>query len=1817
MHGMRRLLPLPLGAILVAGIASTVMATDQPEDVIIYVSSSSSGVVDSIEFKDEDILAYSSDTDIWAMHFDGSDVGLIGADIDAVHVLTDNNDLTLDPILFSLQNGRSLGDFFANDSDIVRFTPTSLGVDTAGTFTMEFDGSDFGLTTPGEAVDAIGFTPGGRLVVSTGGNYKVPADIGGNLSGKDEDLIVQETSGDWGLYFDGSDVDLTASTENVWGVWIDDSGGGDIFLTTKDEFSIPGDPVNPLVGDQEDVFVFSGSVGSTTLGTFSAFWDGDTHGLPGERLDGISIEFLNVPPDAVDDGPDVPSYVTDEDTVLSIADGPDDILANDSDPDGDPFAVTELNGSPVAFGSPTAIVSGALVTLFADGSFDYDPNSKFEALGALDSDTDSFDYTIADIPVGATDSATVTITITGVNDAPVVTTSGGSTAFTEGAGAVTVDGTVTVTDVDDTDLASATVTITNLLDGASEVLGCAACGAITPVYVAGTLTLTGPATVADFQTALQSVTYDNANLSPDTTTRIIRFVANDGTDPSADADKTVTVAATNDAPVVTTSGGSTPFTEGAGAVTVDGAVTVTDTDDTLLDFATVTITNQLDGTDETLAATASGGILGGDIAYVPATGILTIDPGTDQSLADFEAVLQSVTYDNANLSPDTTTRIIRFVANDGTDPSANADKTVTIGATDDPPDLNLDFDNSNGSRPNMTATYIEGVSPVTIVDSDVTITDVDDTNMESATATITNAQDAGVEELDATAGSCVGIALGGTGTATLTLVGSATIAAYETCLATVTYEHISTAPTDLPDRIVNFTVNDGTSPSTVRTSTIDVVPGNSAPTANPDSYDTVGNTELQVAATKTITTGVFVTGDVLSNDTDDGPGALTVTGTSGVSVGATVNMAADGTFTYAPPPGATTTDSFDYTVSDTLLSSTGTVTITFVGEVWYVDNTAAGTGTSTSPFSTLAAAETASGVGDTIYIFEGDATTIGQDTGITLAATQQLIGAGAALEVPLAVNGGTSPTTLRTVGASTPEMANTAGNGITLAANNTIRGLDVGTSGGSGLFGSAVGSLIVSDVGSISSIGGAAIDLTSGSVTVTVTSVVSTNSTGKGLNLNTISGTFNVNGGSITGSAGTAVDINGGTGNISYAGSVTNSSGRSVEVTNRSGGTVSLSGSITDTGSGIFLTTNTGATISFTGTVDLDTSLVNGTSFAASGGGTINVTGSGNTVDVADGQALDLTSVTIDMDWAQISSTSSGNQGIDLVSVSGILDVSGGTTIVSSSGPGVNISSSPGTFAFGDLDIDNTATDTIGIAVSGSGTVNSTSGTITTENAAGVDIDGTTLGMTLDSASVDGGTVGIDINGGGSSSSFTITGSGILDGTGGTIQNTTQNGILIQGTDNITLNNIDLTNAADEAGGCTSTLFGTCTASLELNTASGVSIDNLDMSGSDEHGLFGQNVTDLDISDSSFTNLGNGTDENAIFLVNLLGTSAASADSVFDNVTITGAGDNGIQINNSTSTNAGNTASPDLLTVQNSTMNSSGVGGIQAITDTGGTGNLRLDVTGSSFSANASVGIATNSNGGDLQTNITGNMILHGAGTQFRGLSGGATSTGDLFFTVTGNTITANNGGAGTGPSGIAYANIGTGNMNGTIGGAGALTNNITNNTPTGVTSVSGVSLINNGGGSSFIVLNNNTITVNDGFGVIANTQGANSGSGDFHILGNFVTVAGADFVNTAISANNSSSGGTQCLNISSNTLSTNPGGNVDILLETGATTTFQVQQATGTTTGPWNFTSNDPGVELDVNNAQVSAPGGTIVNPFTPTAASFTSGTCTNPSSP
>jgi hypothetical protein len=96
------------------------------------------------------------------------------------------------------------------------------------------------------------------------------------------------------------------------------------------------------------------------------------------------------------------------------------VLWNDGDPDGDPIRVTAINGTPVpAGGSATiSLASDAVVTMYSDGSFIYTPPAGYVT---PENAPDTFTYAVSD---GVAAAVTGTASISVTNQAPIVSDEG-------------------------------------------------------------------------------------------------------------------------------------------------------------------------------------------------------------------------------------------------------------------------------------------------------------------------------------------------------------------------------------------------------------------------------------------------------------------------------------------------------------------------------------------------------------------------------------------------------------------------------------------------------------------------------------------------------------------------------------------------------------------------------------------------------------------------------------------------------------------------------------------------------------------------------------------------------------------------------------------------------------------------------------------------------------------------------------------------------------------------------------------------------------------------------------------------------------------------------------------------------------------------------------------------------------------------------------------------------------------------------------------------------------------------------------------------
>ncbi|MEM7801217.1 MAG: FG-GAP repeat protein, partial [Chloroflexota bacterium] len=250
-------------------IPPTPSPTPEPgSSPLIYLSSTSGGSIGGVSFSDEDILLFDTGSSTWSLFFDGSDVGLnntAALDIDGFYIQPDGSIL-----LSTTAAGTISGVGQVDDSDILLFKPTSLGPNTAGTFSLYFDGSDVSLTSNGEDIDAISLDSDGNLIVSTLGRSNV------GFRAADEDLLRFEatslganTSGVWTPYFDGSDIGLNGSNdEDVFGISVD---GKDLFLTTRGPFSAAG-----INGGNADILLCAGAItgAASSCGASSLFFDG-------------------------------------------------------------------------------------------------------------------------------------------------------------------------------------------------------------------------------------------------------------------------------------------------------------------------------------------------------------------------------------------------------------------------------------------------------------------------------------------------------------------------------------------------------------------------------------------------------------------------------------------------------------------------------------------------------------------------------------------------------------------------------------------------------------------------------------------------------------------------------------------------------------------------------------------------------------------------------------------------------------------------------------------------------------------------------------------------------------------------------------------------------------------------------------------------------------------------------------------------------------------------------------------------------------------------------------------------------------------------------------------------------------------------------------------------------------------------------------------------------------------------------------------------------------------------------------------------------
>lgn len=464
--------------------------------------------------------------------------------------------------------------------------------------------------------------------------------------------------------------------------------------------------------------------------------------------------------------------------------------------------------------------------------------------------------------------------------------------------------------------------------------------------------------------------------------------------------------------------------------------------------------------------------------------------------------------------------------------------------------------------------------------------------------------------------------------------------------------------------------------------------------------------------------------------------------------------------------------------------------------------------------------------------------------------------------------------------------------------------------------------------------------------------------------VNDSSGTLTFGAGSsITGTSSNAFSISSSTPNVTFNGTINQTAAASaVTISNMTGGTATFGGTITaSTGAAnaIDLTGNTGGTINFTGGLDLTAD--GGFAFSAVNGGTLTVTGSGNTVATGLGpdekgiQIAGMTIGTAGVNFSSVTVDGSGggaSTGIAISNTSGGNVTFGGVDLYRISGVAISLNKvASGVYSFnGTTKIDTVVGGGPGLLVQNSAATVSVNNLVTT-NIAGADV----------SLTNNTGTIGI----GG-----TITNSGTGDGvvvSGGTaaitIGATINSSAGTPGTavkiDGITGGSVAFT------GAVTSTSTGNLFA-IGSTTAPTVGAISFTGSALTASGGGGAVIAGLGI-DSSFNATAPLTVTNATG--NGVSVSNVNAEAHFGAVTVSGAGGNGIDIGGNPGLVTFGTTNVTLGSGANTAgVNFSGTnGGVTFGTTT--IGNVGANQTGIDFSGSsttADFGVTTITGNGDL-----------------------------------------------------------------------------------------------------------------------------------------------------------------------------------------------------------------------------------------------------------
>ena len=1227
-----------------------------------------------------------------------------------------------------------------------------------------------------------------------------------------------------------------------------------------------------------------------------------------------------------------------------------DVLANDTDAESDAITVTGV----------TAAAHGSTTFTAADVSFT--PAADYCG-------SDSFTYSVDG---GA--SATVSVTVTCMNDAPVVdldTGAGGtgsSATFDEtdphtGTG-VLIAPDASVTDVDDTTIESLTVVLTNRPDGdgfeslSATIPGGSGITGGTYVPATGTLSFTGSASKASYAALIASIRYDNTTNPPDPADRSITVTANDGDASSATATATVQVVPINVPPANTVPGAQSTNEDTALTFGGGNAISVTDPD-----HGSSSVEVEVTHGIFTLSGTVG----------LTVTGNGTDDVTLSGSLADLNAALNGASYTptgNYNGSAQLTIT--------STD-ALSASDTDTVGITVDPV-------NDAPTATNLSAgeTYTED-TPLDLVD--IVVNDVDSS---TATVTLTLSNPAAGSLSVGTSGAVTSTYAAGTGVWSA----SGAIASVNTLLAGV----VLTPSSNFDGSFTIVTsVSDGLAPAVTGAKAVTGVGVNDAPVlVQPDAAALTytedspsENHELAIApnltvsdiddatiASATVTLATHASGDELtftnqggitSTGYNTGTGTLTLTGSATKASYQTALRSVKYRTTSDNPDTTQRTITFrvnDGHAADNLSNQvTRAIDVvrtndapvaddeSFSGSSRVVGNTSFvvddptdGAPDPTGPQKTVSG-DILAGDTDPDSALAGLTVTPVTSAATTGGGTITIEADGDFTYLPEQGCADTNDTYAYTLNDNDPLGNQTDTGTLTFSIADCVWYVDAGVATQPATAAGGTSQLPYKTLSDLDGVGGAGDEDAAGDWIF-----LASGSYNGGLPLEN---TQQV----VTSRHGLAVPDGGaGTTNLLAAAPGASRSRILDGVVAASNNTIQ---GLDFLGSSTYVLSG-----SSVGTLTVNT-VTSGVVSNSAGGGGVSISGAGNTLAVAfagfntiggaNGISLtnasgtftagattdlimDATSADVVLNGGSVDLTLNAQIQDDvgqLVSISGqtggTKDFNGAITdLDDGDGSGVSLTGNTGATVRFDGGLALSTGGNPAFTATGGGTVVATgsANTLATTSGAALTVTGTGIGangLTFRSISANGAPKAIVLGSTGAAGGLVVTGTGTA-GTGGTIQNSSTRGAELVNTAGVSLSNMNFVNANSSvdgggAGACDDLNITACNAAIYLNGVTGITLDRVNLSGTMvENGITGVGVSGLTMSNSSVILAGNEANESGMEFQNLSGTSTISDSDISFSHT------NSIDIVN---TDVAATLTFDNVTLRDTQTSFLGEGGIQ------------------------------------------------------------------------------------------------------------------------------------------------------------------------------------------------------------------------------------------------------------------------------------------------